>query len=899
MAWVLATVALSLGQVVPDGARVVWELRFDRPGDEQGLEFNGEIISRQATAEGLVMETSGSDPIIHLPEISIATSPYQALEITYECPQTAQGELFYAHDRNTEYGGFSGTKHIELGFRRTDGPATMTLWPFWLEGPELIQLRLDPPSDVRLVLHSVRILEVRMPDGVEWEESGVGPLWPLAGARLENGEIICTGGRVLLASPPIPLDSMGRPWLTVDWPEGAPAMTLEAGAAVRGLGGADWRPLELRAGESCNLWLPRLASAQETDAVVLIRTTDGIEPGQVLPLNTFTLNREPSGKPKPTVVFFGSRDAIARAGTEEAILLRIANINSAPLRRLTAYLERPQSLRVGPGGLRRDAGRVLVHGDVCDLVWPFRATEPGEHPVTVQLIGEGVDVSVESVLEVTSGPADLEPGRVPTPQPLETDYDIGVYYFPGWNSRSAWEVLDLFPERTPVLGYYREGMPEVVDWQILWAAEHGVRFFAYDWYWDRGTQSLDHGIKAYLRSQNRQYLDFCLLWANHNGAGSHSREDLLAVTRFWIDNYFREPGYYTVNGRPVVIIFNPGGIWNDMGGPEVVAEAFQEMRDLCEAEGVPPVYLVACSPPATSWYPMFKASGYDAVSAYNWPGLGTGGRQRSPFADLLEPHAQEWRRMAEGSGLPVMTPISAGWDSRPWHGAGALVLSDRTPEVFERHLRDAKAFMATQTGPLANVAIVEAWNEWGEGSYIEPHREYGFQYLDAIAHVFARDAGEGRVVLPKDVGLGPYEIPAVPLRTEWEMDGPEEGWVPNGGCAEVSWEGGRLSFVSTGSDPIIQGPPVRFAAAEFPVLRLTMSSDVDSFAQVFWRTPTEAISEANSYTVELIGDGVMREYVLPLSEKATWTGLIRGLRLDPVSHAGARIVIDSIRFATR
>lgn len=103
MAWVLATVALSLGQVVPDGARVVWELRFDRPGDEQGLEFNGEIISRQATAEGLVMETSGSDPIIHLPEISLATSPYQALEITYECPQTAQGELFYAHDRNTEY----------------------------------------------------------------------------------------------------------------------------------------------------------------------------------------------------------------------------------------------------------------------------------------------------------------------------------------------------------------------------------------------------------------------------------------------------------------------------------------------------------------------------------------------------------------------------------------------------------------------------------------------------------------------------------------------------------------------------------------------------------------------------------------------------------------------------
>ena len=51
-------------------------------------------------------------------------------------------------------------------------------------------------------------------------------------------------------------------------------------------------------------------------------------------------------------------------------------------------------------------------------------------------------------------------------------------------------MLDAFPERTPLLGYYREGDPSVMDWQIKWVVEHGISFFAFDWYWDRGRRQL-------------------------------------------------------------------------------------------------------------------------------------------------------------------------------------------------------------------------------------------------------------------------------------------------------------------------------------------------------------------------------------------------------------------------
>ncbi len=64
-------------------------------------------------------------------------------------------------------------------------------------------------------------------------------------------------------------------------------------------------------------------------------------------------------------------------------------------------------------------------------------------------------------------------------------YEVGAYYFPGWHDASRWQPLQRFPERRPVLGWYREGDPEVADWQIKWAVEHGITFFAYDWYWSR------------------------------------------------------------------------------------------------------------------------------------------------------------------------------------------------------------------------------------------------------------------------------------------------------------------------------------------------------------------------------------------------------------------------------
>ena len=57
--------------------------------------------------------------------------------------------------------------------------------------------------------------------------------------------------------------------------------------------------------------------------------------------------------------------------------------------------------------------------------------------------------------------------------------------------------------------------------------------------------------------------------------------------------------------------------------------------------------------------------------------------------------------------------------------------------------------------------MIEAWNEWGEGAYIEPNIEFGFGDLEAIRSVFATPANYPQNIAPSDVGLGPYNIATI------------------------------------------------------------------------------------------------------------------------------------------
>ncbi|MCR4413910.1 MAG: glycoside hydrolase family 99-like domain-containing protein [Thermoguttaceae bacterium] len=601
---------------------------------------------------------------------------------------------------------------------------------------------------------------------------------------------------------------------------------------------------------------------------------------------------------------FGLDEAINRTGRACRLVCRVERTGGQPARHVAATLELPRGVELlAP----QPEGTTDVIDQTMELVWRVRAGEPLSGRAKVVLRGNFAPVTATALLEFTPPPQvapaviDGKP-YVPAPQPVKADRLVGVYYFPGWRSgtHSGWPVIRDFPERKPVLGWYEEGDPQVADWHIKWAVEHGISFFAYDWYWDRGARQLEHALhEGYFRAQYRKHLKFCLLWANHNPPGSASEEDLLRVTRYWIDQYFKRPEYLTIDGRPVVIIFTPHRITQDLGVERTKA-AFAAMRAACREAGLAGLYLAGCTGPSRQTVAQMKEEGYDAATGYNYPSAGAKPEDgnRPPYDSAITGYKAIWDAIAGYRLMDYLPVTDPGWDARPWHGENTLARPGRHPAKFKRMLQLARQFSDDHpVGPRKEkIVLVEAWNEFGEGAAIEPHREFGFGYLDAIREVFSEAPAAHADVVPADVGLAVPQWKPSPPKNAWEFntEGDAEGWGPQMGLEGFEVRGGVMRARVVSRDPAFRVNE-RLDAGRFRTLVVRMKLDRGTSAQLFWRPLHGQESEARSVRFATTPDNQFHEYRVDLGAVKTWGGRLAGLRLDPNSDPGSTVEVDYLR----
>jgi hypothetical protein len=260
------------------------------------------------------------------------------------------------------------------------------------------------------------------------------------------------------------------------------------------------------------------------------------------------------------------------------------------------------------------------------------------------------------------------------------------------------------------------------------------------------------------------------MWANHNPPDTHSVEDWLNVTRHWVEDYFSLKSYYHIDGKPAVFIWNPRGIRSDLGATKTVQEAFDQSQAIVRAAGYRGITFVAMGNDfGAAHIQALLQEGYAGITTYHEWGRAIDGaisQKLFHYQDVVRNSAASWREKDKAAGSLRYYPlVDTGWDSRPWHGDKAMVIQGRTTQLFEELLRQARSFCEEHDKPML---ILGPMNEWGEGSYIEPCTEFGFEMLEAVRRVFARGASINWPInkSPSDVGLGPYDFPQQPARTD-------------------------------------------------------------------------------------------------------------------------------------
>jgi hypothetical protein len=723
-------------------------------------------LSNVVIKDGMIRANAvDRDPFFLCRDITIAAKPWQYVVIRLRANRPGIGELFWSGELEGQYGGLTEKKKVRFAVNGDNSWQEIVVFPFWHTEGVIRQLRLDLYEGAHFEIDCIRVLEW----GSNQPQNGV-CVWGFGGntSRWQTHPAASE-----LLAPPVRIDVSDKAWVTVQlgsdredvasilWAcEDAPGLQSEE-FAIRGDGKL----------HSYNLRMAGNPTWHDNIIAFGIRLP---QKGNIR-LESIRIDKKPSGPGELEVSYFGFEYGVNRAGRPCRLLAQILNRGGSPQGIRDIHLILPKELKLlsEPDKLSHEG---IEHNEIACFIWEIMAEKPSTYQAGLFFSGKGnIPPDQKTLLEFTEPPAVYKAGYVPIPRPVETKIEICAFYFPGWDSDRKWDCIRrIAPNRKPLLGYYDESNSECVDWQIKWAVENGISCFLVDWYWVQGQQQLTHWFEAYRKARYRNLLKVAIMWANHNPPNTHSVEDWLNVTRHWIENYFSLKSYYHIDNKPSVFIWNPTGIRNDLGNSEAVKKVFDQSQDMARAAGFQGITFVAMGNDFGAGHiQALLKEGYSGITTYHeWGHTINGAISQKLFRyeDVVRNSPTAWREKDKDAGSLHYYPlVDTGWDSRPWHGDKAMVIQGRTPELFEKLLRQAKSFCEEHNKPIL---ILGPMNEWGEGSYIEPCTEFGFGMLEAIRRVFAKgDLTTWPVnISPSDVGLGPYVFPEGPITTDRTLD---------------------------------------------------------------------------------------------------------------------------------
>lgn len=331
---------------------------------------------------------------------------------------------------------------------------------------------------------------------------------------------------------------------------------------------------------------------------------------------------------------------------------------------------------------------------------------------------------------------------------------VGVYYFGGWAGTNALSEVSQeqewaknapthltrslfydFNDRKPQWGW-RDDSLDIMERQIDVAADHGIDFFMFCWYWSNDKEninkkridsaSLHKCIDLYMNAKNKHRIKFGILIANHEGAEIIGSENWAESVKY-LSKYFKDKQYITIDGKPYVSIFNADGL-------------HQEERDIMQKTalnlGIDSLSIVACGS-------TLNSKKYQYRTHYNAIPIGDNqGQPEKDYDDLVKITEREWVVTKQ----PYIPSISVGWDPRPWEkiknnglkNNNGWYYVNNTPKKFKNSILRAAEWI--EAHPQATVkermVMIYAWNEFGEGGYLVPTvGDKNGEYLKMIKEV--------------------------------------------------------------------------------------------------------------------------------------------------------------------
>ncbi|QDU34990.1 Glycosyl hydrolase family 71 [Poriferisphaera corsica] len=279
----------------------------------------------------------------------------------------------------------------------------------------------------------------------------------------------------------------------------------------------------------------------------------------------------------------------------------------------------------------------------------------------------------------------------------------------------------------PAIGPYSSYDRSVIRYHIKTAQAIGVKAFVVIWY---GPDTPDSDRIIPILLEEAENLDFKIAicyeekinWAPYRDPKSRSEivKTATADLDYILTNYGTHPAYLKRNNKPFVMQFNYWGE-DDLGPRQILADEWQQI------------------------YTSLNNNLYFCRQNLDRPDLH--GPLQSAFM-WFKPNRDHWDQdfkhfsqtannlKAQNKLDFFMTVICPGFDTTNVWGWGG------GPRVLERNGNDILEYTMSRASE-GNPELIQlmTWNDWEEATAIEPSREFGFDYLDAIEKWWSNQTG--------------------------------------------------------------------------------------------------------------------------------------------------------------
>jgi hypothetical protein len=372
-------------------------------------------------------------------------------------------------------------------------------------------------------------------------------------------------------------------------------------------------------------------------------------------------------------------------------------------------------------------------------------------------------------------------------------FQVACYYFPNYHPTdvrnqkikgpgwSEWELVRAAKPRfpghrqpnVPLWGYTNEADPKEMARKIAAAADFGIDAFIFDWYWYDDGPYLERALdEGFLKAANNDRLKFALMWANHDWLelqpasrgkpgqllfpGIVTRKAFDAIVDRVVERYFKHPSSWKIDGCPYFSIYDLTKLLANFGSVAATRTALDSFRAKTRAAGFPGLHLNAVvwgqavlpgeGQPLDSGE-LVRSLGFDSVTSYVWIHHAALPRQTTDYVEVQQSYLRYFDVAEKTFAVPYYPNVSMGWDPSPrcnqsdvFDNSGypfTNTISGNTPQRFKAALQAVKERLEKR--PVdQRVVTINSWNEWTEGSYVEPDTVHGTAYLEAIRDVFGK-----------------------------------------------------------------------------------------------------------------------------------------------------------------